>query len=200
MTKFGKIMKTVMTVLLFTVIGALILRIFFADARYVLKNITPTENAVSAYASTEGGGFLTNSMDDSISGNSTGADGLFSAYAFVYLPESGEVQVTVRMNKSTLAKLETDAIPRFFLKNYASEEVFDSVSFEDESDALYLYRRLVFENVKFSENEDLILCLAEGPANTSLSELVLHFREQKFKEYKLSSKEIKLLENGGNEQ
>ena len=49
MKLFGKIIKAVLTVLVFAVIGAFIFRIIIANAEYVLDEITPTENAMNAY-------------------------------------------------------------------------------------------------------------------------------------------------------
>ena len=98
MKLFGKIIKAVLTVLVFAVIGAFIFRIIIANAEYVLDEITPTENAMNAYEKLGEDAFMTNRIDDTISGKEDGADGYYSAFSFIYIPEYGEVQVTARVN------------------------------------------------------------------------------------------------------
>ena len=102
MKLFGKIIKAVLTVLVFAVIGAFIFRIIIANAEYVLDEITPTENAMNAYEKLGEDAFMTNRIDDTISGKEDGADGYYSAFSFIYIPE---VQVTARVNDSTLDRL-----------------------------------------------------------------------------------------------
>ena len=94
MKLFGKIIKAVLTVLVFAVIGAFIFRIIIANAEYVLDEITPTENAMNAYEKLGEDAFMTNRIDDTISGKEDGADGYYSAFSFIYIPEYGEVHGT----------------------------------------------------------------------------------------------------------
>ena len=74
MKLFGKIIKAVLTVLVFAVIGAFIFRIIIANAEYVLDEITPTENAMNAYEKLGEDAFMTNRIDDTISGKTARTD------------------------------------------------------------------------------------------------------------------------------
>ncbi len=160
MKLFGKIIKAVLTVLVFAVIGAFIFRIIIANAEYVLDEITPTENAMNAYEKLGEDAFMTNRIDDTISGKEDGADGYYSAFSFVYIPEYGEVQVTARVNDSTLDRLGLEKLPHFFLRNYATGETWDCVFSEDEHSLMYGYRRMVFEGINITEDSDILLCMS----------------------------------------
>lgn len=198
----GKIIKIILWVAVFAVIGFLLWRIFLINSNHVLGDITPTENARAAYAELGESAFFTNDLPDRISGNSDGADGYFSAYSFVYIPEKKEVQITLRVNDSTSEKLDLGgAMPYFYLKfNENGEDTGDireCASFEDVHELMYTYRRLVFENVEITDTTNLIVCLSDtGNTAVSTSELVIHFQEQTMEQYKLSGKEKKSLENG----
>lgn len=196
MKLFGKIIKAVLTVLVFAVIGAFIFRIIIANAEYVLDEITPTENAMNAYEKLGEDAFMTNRIDDTISGKEDGADGYYSAFSFIYIPEYSEVQVTARVNDSTLDRLGLEKLPHFFLRNYATGETWDCVFSEDEHSLMYGYRRMVFEGINITEDSDILLCMSSDGSDVPESELVIHFREQKLKAYKLSGAEKKSLREG----
>lgn len=198
----GKIIKYILLSAACAVVAFLLWRIFLINSDSVLGDITPTENAKAAYASSGDEAFKTHFLPDRISGNAEEADGYFSAYSFVYMPETKEVQVTLRINDSTSERLGLGGeLPYFFLKfNENGEdtgEICEYAYFEDEHELMYSYRRMVFENVEITPETNLIVCLSTtGDSTASISELVIHFQEQELEEYDLSKKEKKSLENG----
>lgn len=198
----GKIIKYVLFGAACAVVAFLLWRIFLINSDSVLGDVTPTENAKIAYAASGEDAFKTHFLPDRISGNSEEADGYFSAYSFVYIPEAKEVQITLRINDSTSERLGLGGeLPYFFLKfNENGEdtgEIRECASFEEDHELMYSYRRLVFENVEITPEMNLIVCLSTtGDSAASISELVIHFQEQTFEEYDLSGKEKKSLGNG----
>lgn len=198
----AKIIKTVLLAAVVAIVVFLLWRIFTFNSVSVLGDITPTENAREAYASGNPDAFMTNKIHDRISGNEEGADGYFSAFSFVYIPEAKEVQVTVRVNDSTSEKLALPSLmPYFYLKfnenGDDTGEIRECSYFEDEHKLMYSYRRLVFEDVEITDITNLIICLSDtGETDACVSELVIHFQEQPLEKYKLSGGEKKSLENG----
>lgn len=162
--------------------------------------MTPGQpNAVSAYKEFGADAFSANKIDDRISGTDESADGYFSAYALLYIPERRELQVTVRMNDSTKERLELEETPYFYLNIYEdSKDVgnFRKPSYtEDDHRLMYTYRRIVFENVDIGETNDILVCLSTtGDTSSNVSQLVIHFKEQTMTPYDLSSKEKNILE------
>lgn len=201
---FAKILRFVLSAAVFAVIAFLLWRIWFLNHDSTLDTIIPTDAVRAEYARGDDAVFLTNPVHDRMSSGKDGADGYFSGYGFVYLPEKKEVQVTIRMNDSTLDKLSLDSVPYFFLK------IYDNFSYDDENPTvqirecarseedhrfMYSYRRLVFENVEIGETNDLLVCLStDGTSAGGASELVIHFREQQLEPYKLSRADKKALE------
>ena len=106
------------------------------------------------------------------------------------------MQVTARVNDSTLDRLGLEELPHFFLRNYATGETWDCVFSEDEHSLMYGYRRMVFEGINITEDSDILLCMSSDGSDVPESELVIHFREQKLKAYKLSGAEKKSLREG----
>jgi len=195
----GKILKYLVYALIVFVFGLIFWRIWTINNESNLGEITPTANAVSAYTSSGEEAFMTNDMNDRISGTQDGADGYFSAYAFVYIPEKKELQVTVRVNESTFEKMGIGEMPYFYLNIYEnSEDVRDirEPSYTEETEMLmYRYRRLIFEDVEIGESNDILICASDsGDSSADKSQLVVHFKEQILEQYELSKDEKKFLE------
>lgn len=199
----AKILKTVLWVAVFLVIAFLLWRIFLINSDHYLGDVTPTDNARAAYAELGKDAFFTNSLPDRISGNDDGADGYFSAYSFVYVPDKKEAQITLRINDSTSEKLSLPEgeLPYFYLKfnenGTDTGDIRHSVHTETEHHLMYSYVRLVFDRVEITDVTNLIICLSEsGDASLCTSELVIHFQEQKLEPLRLSSGEKKSLSSG----
>ena len=203
MKVFAKVIKIVLIVSVFLVIGFLLWRIWFFDNDRRLDTMIPTDAARAEYARGGDAVFLTNPVHDKISSSNGAGDGYFAAYGFVYIPDKKEVQVTVRMNDSTMEKLGLDGVPYFFLKiytnfNYGDDEsgakICECARYEDDHNMMYTYRRLVFEDVEIGEANDLLVCLsADGTSAGGVSELVVHFREQPLEEYTLTDADKRAL-------
>lgn len=201
---FAKILRYVLSAAVFAVIAFLLWRIWFVNHDSTLDTIIPTDAVCAEYSRGDEAVFLYNPVHDRLSSGKEGADGYFSGYGFVYLPEKEEIQVTIRMNDSTLEKLSLDEVPYFFLK------IYDNFSYDDENPnvqirectrveeyhkLMYSYRRLVFEDVEIGETNDLLVCLStDGTSAGGVSELVIHFREQELEPYKLSRADKKAIE------
>lgn len=201
---FARILRYVLSAAVFAVIAFLVWRIWFLNHDSTLDTLIPTDAVRAEYARGDEARFLTNPVHDRMSSGKDGADGYFSGYGFVYLPDKKEVQITVRMNDSTLEKLGLDEVPYFFLKiydNFSYDDENPNVQLrecarsEDDHKLMYSYRRLVFENVEIGEANDLLVCLStDGTSAGGVSELVIHFREQQLETYKLSRADKKALE------
>lgn len=200
---FAKILRYVLTFAVFAVIAFLLWRIWFLNHDATLDTVIPTEAARAEYSLGDSAVFLTNPVHDKMSSGKEGADGYFTGYGVVYIPEKKELQVTVRMNDSTSERLGLSE-PYFFLKIYEdfsyddedpSVQIRECVQSQEDHKLMYTYRRLVFENVEIGEKNDLLVCLStDGTTSGGVSELVVHFREQELEPYKLSRADKKALE------
>lgn len=196
----GKILKYLLYGLVIFVFGLIFWRIWTINDESVLSCVTPTENALSAYAEKGADAFLSHEVHDRISGTAEGAaDGYFSGYAFVYIPDKKEVQVTLRVNDSTAGRLGLSELPYFYLNIYENAEdvrnVREPIYTEDQHRLMYNYRRLVFEDVEIGEKNDLLICVSDtGDSSGDVSELVIHFQEQELEPYELTKNDVKSLE------
>ena len=122
-------------------------------------------------------------------------DGYFAAYAFYYCPASGEVQFAVRWNESVYEY--TDMEPghefSFHLLNETTGETYPAVCLDEDSRAMYSYRKLAAYGVSCADDEQLtaVMELRDGYESTQ----VLKFAEQPYQEYKIPRKIRKQLEN-----
>ena len=200
----AKIIKYVLIVILVCVIAFLLWRIWYFNHDTHLDAMIPTDAAKAEYALGGDAVFLTNPVHDKVSSSDGAGDGYFAAYGFVYIPAKREVQVTVRMNDSTLEKLGLDGELPFFLKIYTNfsyddpdpdVKIRECVRYEEDHRLMYTYRRLVFEDVEIGPENDLLVCLPTD-AKSGASELVVHFREQELEAYSLTGADKKALEGG----
>ena len=173
-----KAIKIILTVILFAVIALFVYRCYMvADHSY---GGTPyvTEALKSAFADDE---------SEILKSNSSGEiseSGLFAAYNMFYNPESGEVQVTVRWNKSTYEKTSTPDGEDFdfVIKNETTGEEFPCTIIESHVRSLYRYRRLIAKAVIGDSDRVTIEMVKSGD-----SQLLKH-ESQPLGRYKMSGK------------
>ncbi len=191
--KSNKILKYIIIVFIFAVIGALVFRVIMSSDKSVFDHFEITDASKQAY--NEAGDLTVYTMEFK---NRTADNGYFCAYSLYYVKETGELQVTVRYNKSAVGYVgaESTADLEFFLMTRQGENLSESgpASSAEESGSralnkkysgtyykpykvetdsrygLYEFRKLYFENVTLTgdacENEDVVVVMV--PTGTPL--------------------------------
>ena len=118
-----------------------------------------------------------------------------ACYAFVYVPEIREIQVTVRYNDSIYEKqsLAADTAFTFTLTDSDTKAEVTGEILATKKVWMYTYHRLVFRDVSISDQNDLLLQMYAGDKAISVD--IIHYKDQNqvFKTYKLSGSERKAL-------
>lgn len=216
-----KILLYTVRIIAIAICAMFVWRVIFAQNKSTLSKIVATDALRAAYAENGQVELLTHDVADEIS-----EKGYFSAYAFVYSPETSEVEVTVRYNNSTVEALgdvefrlftvdsssgkgATNASGgdagvdenggRTYQGHPAGDDIFPRVA-DKTKKFFYNYERLVFEGVEIGENTNVIvtICRADTAKDDQSYEAAVtaHFAEQPMEKYKLSSGERALLEGG----
>lgn len=182
-----KAIKRVATAILFIICGMFILRCCMVADKSVFDDLTATPALVSAYA------------DGSLSVKTVKVeaeiadDGYFSAYSFYFVPENGEVQITVRWNDSvyTYTDMTEGHEYTFHLLNETTGETFPLTALESKKRSIYNYRKLDAVGVDLGDTDKLtvVMELRDGFESTQ----VIRYAEQSLEDYKLSGGEKKAL-------
>ena len=190
MSKTGRIAKITVISIMYILIGLFIFRCCFASNRSTLNDLVPTDALSAASADGVIPEVLTHDIVTEIS-----QDGKIACYAFVYIPEIREVQITVRYNSSIYEKesLPTDTVFTFGLTDSDTKEEVPGEILETKTVWMYTYHRLVFRNVSITDTNDLLLQMYAGDKAVAVD--VLHYKDQNvvLKPYKLSGGEKKAL-------
>ena len=190
MSKTGRIAKITVISIMYILIGLFIFRCCFASNRSTLNDLVPTDALSAASADGVIPEMLTHDIVTEISQDGNGA-----CYAFVYIPEIREVQITVRYNSSNYGKesLPTDTVFTFGLTDSDTKEEVPGEILETKTVWMYTYHRLVFRNVSITDTNDLLLQMYAGDKAVAVD--VLHYKDQNvvLKPYKLSGGEKKAL-------
>lgn len=190
MSKTGRIAKITVISIMYILIGLFIFRCCFASNRSTLNDLVPTDALSAASADGVIPEMLTHDIVTEIS-----QDGNVACYAFVYIPEIREVQITVRYNSSIYEKesLPTDTVFTFGLTDSDTKEEVPGEILETKTVWMYTYHRLVFRNVSITDTNDLLLQMYAGDKAVAVD--VLHYKDQNvvLKPYKLSGSERKAL-------
>ena len=190
MSKTGRIAKITVISIMYILIGLFIFRCCFASNRSTLNDLVPTDALSAASADGVIPEMLTHDIVTEIS-----QDGNVACYAFVYIPEIREVQITVRYNSSIYEKesLPTDTVFTFGLTDSDTKEEVPGEILETKTVWMYTYHRLVFRNVSITDTNDLLLQMYAGDKAVAVD--VLHYKDQNvvLKPYKLSGSEKKAL-------
>ncbi|MBR5315109.1 MAG: hypothetical protein IKU45_06840 [Clostridia bacterium] len=152
---FGRVLKKTffftLRVIAVVVVGLLFWRIFSSGDTKLAKSFLWNESAISSYTENadEFSAFCYKRPDNYTK------DGKFQASNVYFVPSTGQFQITVRYNNSTLKKLVED----YSLKETPTGEVFvftltdnlgnvyTSYQYATDSKNLYNYRRVVFDNI-----------------------------------------------------
>ena len=190
MSKTGRIAKITVISIMYILIGLFIFRCCFASNRSTLNDLVPTDALSAASADGVIPEMLTHDIVTEIS-----QDGNVACYAFVYIPEIREVQITVRYNSSIYEKesLPTDTVFTFGLTDSDTKEEVPGEILETKTVWMYTYHRLVFRDVSISDTNDLLLQMYAGDKSMAVD--VIHYKDQNvvLKPYKLSGGEKKAL-------
>ena len=205
-----KFIKWFFIVMLILVIGFLIFRIFSYEDKSVFDDFEVTEASRGAYE--EGLNVLTLDLKDKHSDN-----GYFCAYSMFYVEETGELQVTVRYNKSAAKytdRASTDDLDfRLMVRKEDDSDKKDGryrgtyyapVSVEKKSRyGIYEYRKLVFEGLdmtaeEFGGNNVVVVMTDKSASDTDYAlffdRQFVHYAGQPTDTYDLSKSDRKELE------
>lgn len=161
--------------------------IVFETEKY--SGIVPNETIVEEYGSDADMVFYTNKPVSEIS-----SDAYFKPYGFVYMPDIGQIQITLRLNKSLFSRssLPEDTTFTFKLHDTTSDTYYYPSSVVENEDSRYYYRHLTYDDVHI-DGSDVMIKMYSGDSAESMDSATIHSAEQKFKEYSLSGKEKDLL-------
>ena len=190
--KIGFIIKTALTIALFTFIGALIFRMCQASYQSLDETVI-TDEFKSAYGVDSD--IRTHAITDEFSEN-----GAVYAYSLVYMKDAGYLQFTVRYNTRHIDEVK-ETYPEFDEKNIrytlvdGNEKEYIPTILETDDTFNYRYFRLEFTDVDFSTANLSIKMHLDGiDINVgSKSTLVVHKKDSTSIPYELSSDEEELL-------
>ncbi len=183
MKNAGKIAKYVITFIVFFLCGLFIFRCCISTDQSVLKSLTVTDSLREAYAADPDLTILTHDLPFEIS-----EDGYLVGYSLVMIPSIEQTQITLRYNDSIYSynELPTDAHFTYSLTDsHTGEENFGEVLASQEK-WMYNYRRVVFDGISWTEENNLTVTLyCDG---VKISELMLHHKDMNVvnEPYKLS--------------
>ncbi len=191
MRKIGKILKYAVIAFVLVIIALMIFRIMMQSDTRTLSEIIPTDGLASAYISEGDSAFLYQKPRDEIA-----SDGYYTAYAFIYSPESEEVQLTARYNDSLYERylnVPSDTEFLWELRNSDGDVISSGKPLAAEKKYFYNYVRLSFENVRIDEDSDdvylYLICPDADYPDSSAKGMHIRSAGTAFKAYKLSKAE-----------
>lgn len=185
----GKFVKRFFIAFVILINLLVIVRVIIASDKSVYKNLALNESLALEYDRTGSVDVLSHKVEGDLA-----VEGLFAAYSLYYLPESSEVQITVRYNKSAYKYAEVDESKPldFRLYNSDTKKYYDGECLEEKKRLMYTFKKYTFKDVEFepTENNLNVLMSVDGGV---YDEMIVHYKEQEFEEYKLSKSEKKEL-------
>ena len=190
----GKFTKNFFIVIVAMLLIAIFGRVFMMEDNDLLSELRATEGAVSAYKADPENAFFTHKLSEKLT-----HDGYYSANGFVYIKESGEIQITARYNDSLYGYFDTPETTEFTytIVDTSTDTVYEGEVVERGEKYMYNYDKLVFKNVEIGEESELLLFLHfedKYPVEDESKGLLIHHPAQEFKAYKLSKTEKTALE------
>ena len=180
-----KIIKRILIGFIIVAVGALIIRAAISSDKSVFDEFKVTEASKAAYAENGSITVDTLKLKDKMAGS-----GYFSAYSLYYVEETGELQVTVRYNKSAAEYTHNDSDDGFeflLLKRETPQDLDSSLVEEEENTftlydgeyfradsvetkkryGLYTYQKMIFKNVPlsgetFTDDELVVVMVPAG--------------------------------------
>ena len=181
-----KFVKYTATAILFILCGMFVFRCCLVADKSTFSDLTATDGLTAALADGETTVYTVNRVEREIS-----ESGYFCAYAFYWIPETGEIQCTVRWNDSAYeyTSMEEGYEYTFHLLNETTGEIYPCTAIGSEKNSIYNFRKLVAEGASVTDTERLtvVMELRDGYTDTQ----ILKFAEQPMKEYKIPGKLLK---------
>lgn len=214
--KVAKILKIIISILLYVTIIVLIVNFCGADHKE-LKNLYVTEGFMDVYENSTD--FRTHAAGTEMSEN-----GAIYAFSFVYNEQNGYMQLTVRYNTRHLEEV-VQSISKNADKEYTLDDIGIYYTITDSNGSIYeptvlervewrnyVYFKLELKNVDFSsdsltvnmmlenvkqietENGKSTLVYSEGESTNAGSTLTFHEKDDTYIAYKFTRKEKKEIE------
>ncbi len=185
---FKKIVTTFIYAVILILCGIIIFRCCANADRSTLSDLHPTPELTAAMADGEMEVLKLHENASEIA-----PDGYFNAYAFRWIPEAAQLQVTVRYNVSTYAylNLPEDSPLSFYLCTNDDVTTFREPDVViEEAKSLYRYKKLVWNNVDIGDdNWQIYMDRQDGEYSVA----PIRYVEQEYETYKLSGGEKKAL-------
>lgn len=120
----------------------------------------------------------------------------FKPYGFVYFPDLGQVQVTLRLNKSLYRRssMPEDTVFTFTLNDDTNDKEYAPDYTETNEDSRYIYKHLTFLDAPVSDCQISIRMYKPGET-VAMDQAVILSEGQEFKIYKLTSSDIDVLKS-----
>ena len=169
MKNAGQIAKSVIVFIVLFLNALFIFRCCIASDESTLKSLTVTDTLREAYAADPNVEMITHELPFEIS-----EDGYMTAYALVMIPSIEQTQITVRYNESIYEynKLPQDAAFTYRLTDSVTGEEVEGEVLASTSKWMYNYRRIVFDGVSWTKENNLTVSIWCG--NEKITELMLH--------------------------
>ena len=181
-----KFVKYAATAILFILCGMFVFRCCMVADKSTFSDLAVTPGLTEAYADGDSTVYTVPRVEREIS-----ESGYFCAYGFYWIPETGEVQVTVRWNDSAYeyTGMEAGLDYTFHLLNETTGETFSCEAIGSEKNGIYNFRKLIASGVNLTETERLtvVMELRDGYTDTQ----IIKFAEQPVKTYKIPSSLLK---------
>lgn len=147
-----KFVKNFATAIVLIVCAMFVVRCFMVADKSTFSKPLKTDAMTAAYADGES---VTYTVDIQ---KEISDDGYFSAYAFYYTPESGEVQLTVRWNNSVYEYTDMTEGHEFsfYLLNETTGAKYPMTAVESKDKNIYNFRRLTASGVTISDTDSVI--------------------------------------------
>ncbi len=185
----GKSIRLFLTVILAIVIALIIARALISGYKGESKSLTATDNLKNYYK--ENGPFpvMTHGIGTALSTNRQ-----FCAYSLRYVPEAGELQITLRYNDGTFRYVGVEKGTEFgyALRNSTTEEQIKGSVNGTKTWLMYHFVTLSFENVAFDPGKDNLSVLAFN-GSEAFDEMMIHHHTQEFTERELTKSEKEAL-------
>ncbi len=185
-------LKKIITTFIYAVIlilcGLIIFRCCANADRSTLADLHPTPELIAAMAD---GDMEVLKLEENAS--EIAPDGYFNAYAFRWIPEVGQLQVTVRYNVSTYEYLglPEDTVMAFYLcrdEDVTTLREPDVVVDADKS--LYRYKKLIWNDVDLGDSDwQVYMDRLDGEYSIA----PIRYAQQEYRVYKPSGKEMDAL-------
>ncbi|MBR3998408.1 MAG: hypothetical protein IKI93_08715 [Clostridia bacterium] len=183
-----KFVKNFATFILLAICAMFVIRCFMVADKSVFSKPAVTELLKNAYADGESVTYMVEIQKE------ISEDGYFSAYAFYYTPESGEVQLTVRWNDSVYEYTDMEAGHEFsfYLLNETTGAKYPLTAVDAKDRNIYNFRRLTAEGVSLGETEQMVVVMELRDGFESVHPI--KYAEQQMDEYRLPASVRKEME------